>query len=92
MGSPGTGSAFLVGAASLIRDAHFPEIPMRLRSYFRTTLRSAVALATLGTAAHAQSRANPLPSGKAFDFTPYVGYMVFGSIMDGPFGTSIGSR
>jgi hypothetical protein len=64
---------------------------MRLHSYLRTSLRSALALVTLGTAAHAQSRANSLPSGKAFDFTPYVGYMVFGSILDGPFGTSIGS-
>ena len=64
---------------------------MRLTSYVRTTLRSAVALATLGTVAHAQSRASTLPSGKAFDFTPYVGYMVFGSLMDGPFGTSIGN-
>ena len=64
---------------------------MRPRSFFRTTLQSVVALATLGTAAHAQSRGSSLPSGKAFDFTPYVGYMVFGSLMDGPLGTSIGS-
>jgi opacity protein-like surface antigen len=64
---------------------------MRLPTYFRISLRSAVAVATLGTVAHAQSRASSLPSGKAFDFTPYVGYMVFGSLMDGPFGTSIGN-
>jgi hypothetical protein len=64
---------------------------MRPRSYFRFTLWSAVAVATLSSAAHAQSRASSLPSGKAFDFTPYVGYMVFGSLMDGPLGTSIGS-
>jgi hypothetical protein len=64
---------------------------MRPRSYFRITLRSVVALATLGTAAQAQSRTTALPAGKAFDFTPYVGYMVFGSLMDGPLGTSIGS-
>ena len=64
---------------------------MRLRSYFLATLRSAVALATLTTAAHAQSRATTLPSGKAFDFTPYVGYMVFGAYMTGPFGTSLGN-
>ena len=64
---------------------------MRLRSYVLVTLRSAVALATLATAAHAQSRATTLPSGKAFDFTPYVGYMVFDSFMDGPLGTSIGN-
>jgi hypothetical protein len=64
---------------------------MRLRSFFRLSLPSAVALATLGSAAHAQTRASSLPSGKAFDFTPYVGYMVFGSLMDGPLGTSIGN-
>jgi hypothetical protein len=91
MGPLGTGPALIRRTASPIRVADFPEIPMRLRSYFRTTLRSAVALATLGTAAHAQSRATTSPSGKAFDFTPYVGYMVFGSLMDGPFGTSVGS-
>jgi hypothetical protein len=91
MGPLGIRRAFVGRTASPIRDADFPEIPMRLASYVRTTLRSAVALATLGTAAHAQSRASTLPSGKAFDFTPYVGYMVFGSLMDGPFGTSIGN-
>ena len=91
MGPLGTGPALVMCTASPIRVADFPEIPMRLASYFRTTLRSAVALATLSSAAHAQSRASALPSGKAFDFTPYVGYMVFGSLMDGPFGTSIGN-
>jgi hypothetical protein len=64
---------------------------MRPRSYFLVTLRSAVAVATLTTAAHAQSRVTPPETGKAFDFTPYVGYMVFGSLVDGPLGTSIGS-
>jgi hypothetical protein len=62
---------------------------MRLRSYFLVTLRSTVALVTIATGAHAQSRATTLPSGKAFDFTPYVGYMVFGELMSGPFGTSL---
>ena len=64
---------------------------MRPRSYFLVTLRSAVAVATLTTAAHAQSRVTPPQSGKAFDFTPYVGYMVFSSLVDGPLGTSIGN-
>jgi Outer membrane protein beta-barrel domain len=64
---------------------------MRPRSYFLVPLCSAVAVATLATAAHAQSRATTLPSGKAFDFTPYVGYMVFDSYMDGPLGTSLGN-
>jgi hypothetical protein len=62
---------------------------MRLRSYFHITLRSALAVATLSTAAQAQARASSLPSGKAFDLTPYVGYMVFGSLVDGPLGTSL---
>jgi Outer membrane protein beta-barrel domain len=69
---------------------------MRTHSFFRATLRSTLALATLGTTtltttAHAQTRASVAKTGKAFDFTPYVGYMVFGSLMDGPLGTSIGS-
>ena len=62
---------------------------MRTRSFFHIALRSTLALLTLSTAAHAQSRASTLPSGKAFDLTPYVGYMVFGSIVDGPLGTSL---
>lgn len=62
---------------------------MRLHSYFHATLRSTLALATLATAAHAQSRASSVPNGKAFDFTPYVGYMVFGDYLSGPLGTSI---
>jgi hypothetical protein len=64
---------------------------MRPASYFRFTLLSAAAVATLGSTAHAQTRATSVSSGKAFDFTPYVGYMVFGSLMDGPLGTSIGN-
>ena len=67
------------------------ELPCARARSFLVTLRSAVALATLATAAHAQSRTTTLPSGKVFDFTPYVGYMVFDSYMDGPFGTSLGN-
>ena len=62
---------------------------MRLRSFFLLTLPSVLAVATVSTAAHAQKRASSLPSGKAFDLTPYVGYMVFGSLVDGPLGTSL---
>ena len=62
---------------------------MRLRSFFLLTLPSVLAVATVSTAAHAQKRASSLASGKAFDLTPYVGYMVFGSIVDGPLGTSL---
>jgi hypothetical protein len=64
---------------------------MRSRSFIHATLRSTLALATLATAAHAQSRASSVPRGKAFDFTPYVGYMVFGDFISGPLGTSIGN-
>ena len=64
---------------------------MRSRTLIHATLRTVVAVATLTTAAQAQSRAKPLPSGKAFDLTPYVGYMVFGDFISGPLGTSIGS-
>ena len=65
---------------------------MRTRSYVIVTLRTAVVLAaaTVGaTAADAQSRTAPPASGIAFDVTPYVGYMVFGSYIKGPFGTSL---
>jgi hypothetical protein len=48
-----------------------------------------VALPTLAATAHAQSRARPLESGTVFNATPYVGYMVFGDFVKGPFGTSI---
>ena len=54
---------------------------MRPHSYRRITLQSAVALVALTTGAHAQSRTSTLPSGKVFDFTPYVGYMVFGDTL-----------
>jgi hypothetical protein len=63
---------------------------MRSRSFVTLTL-SALALVTLPAAARAQSRGGSLPSGKAFDLTPYVGYMVFGSLVDGPLGTSLTS-
>ena len=65
---------------------------MRARSFAVPTLRSIAILAALSTisaTAHAQSRARPLESGNAFDVTPYLGYMVFGNIAKGPFGTSI---
>src|SRR5688500_15694980 len=91
LGPVGTSRALARCAASLHLVAHFPETPMRPRSYFLVPLCSAVAVATLATAVHAQSRATTLPSGKVFDFTPYVGYMVFDSYMDGPFGTSLGN-
>jgi hypothetical protein len=62
---------------------------MRMRSFALVTLRFVAILATLSATAHAQSRATSLPSGKAFDVTPYVGYMVFGDYIKGPLGTSL---
>jgi len=64
---------------------------MRARS-FVPMLRSIVilvALPTLSATAGAQSRARPLESGTVFNVTPYVGYMVFGDIVSGPFGSAI---
>ncbi len=64
---------------------------MHARS-FGPMLRSIViliALPTLSATAHAQSRARPLESGTVFEATPYVGYMVFGDFVSGPYGTSI---
>jgi hypothetical protein len=66
---------------------------MRTTSYFVATIRTGALVAALsGSAlagAHAQARANPPVSGKAFDFTPYAGYMVFGDYIKGPLGTSL---
>ena len=65
---------------------------MCARSFAVPMLRSIVillALPTISATAHAQSRARPLESGTVFDATPYVGYMVFGDFVKGPFGTSI---
>jgi len=65
---------------------------MRARSLAVPTLRYfaiLAALATLSATMHAQSRARPLESGKAFDVTPYLGWMVFGDFVKGPLGSSI---
>lgn len=51
-------------------------------------LAAALSIAAVSTA-HAQTRTNTLESGKAFDLTPYAGYMVFGDYIKGPLGTSI---
>jgi len=62
---------------------------MRARPVVRSTLQSIAILAALTATAQAQSRGRPLESGTAFAITPYVGYMVFGDFVKGPFGTSI---
>lgn len=46
------------------------------------------ALAGSATVAPAQAPA-PIVTGTAFELTPYVGYMIFGSYLKGPLGTSI---
>ena len=63
---------------------------MRTRSYYHfATIRPAFLLSiTITAAARAQSRA-PLATAKAFDVTPYVGYMVFGDYAKGPLGSSL---
>ena len=54
---------------------------------------SAAALVVAPHTAHAQSRANgsrsPADAGTMFEVTPYAGYMVFGSYLSGPLGTSL---
>jgi hypothetical protein len=62
---------------------------MRTRSFFLTVIRPVALVAVVATTAHAQVRTAPVVSGKAFDVTPYVGYMVFGDYVKGPLGTSI---
>jgi hypothetical protein len=66
---------------------------MRTTSYLAATLRTGALVAALSAIAagiaHAQSRATPLATGKAFDLTPYAGYMVFGDYIKGPLGTSL---
>jgi hypothetical protein len=63
---------------------------MRPRSYHAITAAcSAVLLAALSAPALAQSRSAPIVNGKAFDVTPYVGYMIFGDYAKGPLGTSL---
>ena len=66
---------------------------MPTTTYHVATIRTAALAAALSVSAavtlHAQSRATPLVSGKAFDLTPYAGYMVFGDYIKGPLGTSL---
>ena len=66
---------------------------MRTTSYHVATIRAAAIAAAFSvsaaTALHAQSRSTPIVSGKAFDLTPYAGYMVFGDYIKGPLGTSL---
>jgi hypothetical protein len=66
---------------------------MRTTSYFVATIRAGALVAALSVSATAsalaQSRANPVVNGKAFDLVPYAGYMVFGDYVKGPLGTSL---
>jgi hypothetical protein len=64
---------------------------MRTRSYCSSAVGAAALLTVVAATAHAQSRTLPTVSGKVFEVTPYVGYMVFGDFVKGPYGTSIGN-
>jgi Outer membrane protein beta-barrel domain len=56
---------------------------------------TAGAIVLAPTASHAQSRTSRsgavAPSSTLFDITPYMGYMVFGSYLSGPLGSSVTS-
>ena len=56
---------------------------------------SALTLATVASTAAAQvitaTSGSSSPPATVFDVTPYIGYMVFGSFLDGPVGTNIGT-
>lgn len=66
---------------------------MRTTSYFPATIRVGALVAALSmsaaASAHAQARTTSLTTGKAFDLTPYAGYMIFGDYIKGPLGTSL---
>lgn len=61
---------------------------MRPRSLVLALVATA-SIAMLPVGVQAQARAKPLPAGKAFDVTPYAGYMLFGAYAKGPLGTSL---
>ena len=66
---------------------------MRIASVLLAGLASASLL--VPSVSHAQARtsrgASAAPSSDLFDVTPYVGYMVFGSYLSGPLGSSVTS-
>ena len=49
----------------------------------------AAGLLVLGLPARADAQAARIPSGTAFEVTPYAGYMLFGDYLSGPLGTSV---
>ena len=55
----------------------------------RTSTITAGLLAVLGSASFASAQSAPIATGRAFEFTPYAGYMIFGDYLKGPLGTSI---
>jgi hypothetical protein len=53
-------------------------------------LATALVAAVVPALAAAQSRgSSPLATNTVFEVTPYVGYMIFGDYLSGPFGTSV---
>ena len=69
------------------------EIPMRITSLAAAGLVAGAALVVAPLTAQAQSRAgrpgSNADAGTLFEVTPYAGYMVFGSYLSGPLGTSL---
>lgn len=62
---------------------------MRIPSVVRPMAAASVLAFTAPVIGQAQMRAASPASAFAFEATPYVGYMVFGDYVSGPFGTSI---
>ena len=66
---------------------------MRIMSFAVAGLVAGTALVVAPITAEAQSRASrpgaSADAGTLFEVTPYAGYMVFGSYLSGPFGTSL---
>jgi hypothetical protein len=90
----GIAHALRVGIANRFPAIPSEEVPMRITSVLLTGLASASLLVPSLT--HAQARTSrgaqaPAPASNLFEITPYVGYMVFGSYISGPLGSSITS-
>ena len=79
--------------AAQLFAALIPEIPMRIVSFAVAGLVAGAALVVAPITAQAQSRTSragaTADARTLFEVTPYAGYMVFGSYLSGPFGTSL---
>ena len=64
------------------------------RHFTPRTMRSVIAIASvaaglLSASVVSAQVSSPIPTGTAFELTPYAGYMIFGDYLKGPLGTSI---